>query len=150
LRVVLAAVDDTAAYRVAAALHPDTVEVRLHAVMTLAETQDYVRQRLKRAGAPPVAIARFDQENIERIHRLSGGAPRRVHELAAEMLGDSRRSAISIAGDEDWLGEPIGDADDELALGGDDFEPFEDSATTSREARQQDLGFLKRVLRRDS
>jgi type II secretory pathway predicted ATPase ExeA len=156
LRVVLAATDDAGASRVAAALHPDTVEVRLHAVMTLVETRAYLQGRLQRADVPPVAMAHFDPDHIERIHRLAGGVPRRVHELAGELLSELPRSVVARSGDDGWLGEPIGDRDETLAgepHSGDaddpdeDLELPEDPPEAGSTARREDLGFLQRLLR---
>jgi hypothetical protein len=56
--------------------------VRLETPLTRSETQDYVRARLARSGAPRSLADRFDSATIARLQRESGGNPLRLHGLA--------------------------------------------------------------------
>ncbi|MAG30553.1 MAG: hypothetical protein CL908_06615 [Deltaproteobacteria bacterium] len=120
LRIVMAVGDDARSSRLRAsfdALRP--FEVLLRETMTLDETGAYLRARLHWAAGgetlaaePPPLIS---AEIVERIHRLSGGNPRRIHPIAAEIL---EASAEALPSDLDakqrrdaWLGSPL---DDEL------------------------------------
>jgi type II secretory pathway predicted ATPase ExeA len=154
LRVVLAAADDAAASRVVAAMHPDTLEVRLSEVMTLAETQRYLHGRLELRRAPAIAKARFDAPTVERIHRLSGGVPRRIHDLAVTLLGDVPSGVSSTSGDDRWLGAPLDDLDADAKSSSDpfddDLEPRPSASEASNGARPDDLSFFRRLLSRDS
>jgi len=44
-----------------------------------------VAARLERAHVPRTVRARFGEEDVRRIHSLSGGVPRRIHTLAEEL-----------------------------------------------------------------
>jgi general secretion pathway protein A len=52
--------------------------------LTVGETQQYIRHRLAVAG--PAAALPFDAAALVRIHRLSGGVPRRINLLADRAL----------------------------------------------------------------
>lgn len=93
LRLVLAVTDGPEAYRVAEAVGPDLVAVPLKEPMTNAETRDYVRRRVARAGGLDAA-RRIGPELLERIHIESGGVPARVH-LVASMLLRAIRSFVA-------------------------------------------------------
>jgi type II secretory pathway predicted ATPase ExeA len=108
IHVVLGASDDATSSRVISALHPEIVEVRLAEPMTAMETRLYVHTRLEQAGVPPELRSRFHEETIGWIHRLSGGVPRRVHDLAASLLDEPPEGVGSKWREERWLGAPIG------------------------------------------
>jgi hypothetical protein len=96
---------------VLAALHPDLAEVRFSDPMTAAETRLYVETHLEQGGVPADLRARFDEETLGRIHRLSGGVPRRVHDLAGSLLRQSPEGVGRAWKEERWLGAPLGDGD---------------------------------------
>lgn len=68
--------------------------VRLEAPMTRAETQDYVKGRLARCGAPRSLGDRFDSATIARMHRESGGNPLRLHGLAVAIARGAGPMAV--------------------------------------------------------
>lgn len=150
LRLVLAAADDSASRRVLVAVDPEMVEVRLADGLTLTETQQYLHERLRLAKAPPVVRARFDAVTVDRIHRLSAGIPRRIHELATTVLTEI---PTGFGADDDWLGGPL----DELAvdpaefelLYTDDLEPLTRTAEARAAKEGDDLGFFRRLLSQD-
>lgn len=111
LRVVLAATDDAVSSRVVAALHPEIFEVRLVETMSPDETRLYVRTRLEQAGVDEALRGRFREAILGWIHRLSGGVPRRIHELARSVLDDVPAGVGNGWREERWLGAPIEDAD---------------------------------------
>lgn len=86
LAVALAATDDARASRSLAALGPDLEPIRYTAPLLEPETRDYVAGRLARRAAPEALRRRFDPETVGWIHRLSGGIPRRIHEVAALLI----------------------------------------------------------------
>ena len=88
LRVVLAASDDARTSRVMAALAGDLADCRLSVLMSRAETEEYIDTRLRRAGAAEGLRSRFGNAVVSRIHRMSGGHPRHVHELANRIVND--------------------------------------------------------------
>jgi type II secretory pathway predicted ATPase ExeA len=112
LRLVLAASDDATSSRVLAVLHPDVVLVRFRAPMTGAETRLYVEARLEQARTPELLRRRFDDETIGWIHRLSGGVPRRVHDLGRSLLDEPPEGVGSLWREERWLGAPIEETGD--------------------------------------
>ena len=63
-------------------LPEDLAVVRLEAPMSRAETQDYVKARLVKSGAPRALADRFDSATTARLHRESAGNPLRLHGLA--------------------------------------------------------------------
>jgi type II secretory pathway predicted ATPase ExeA len=111
LRVVLAATDDSISSRVFAALRREIVDVRLSQPMSLLETQLYVLTRLQRACLPNELCERFNDAALERIHRLSGGVPRRVHDLGRSLLEDAPTGVGRAWSEERWLGTPLDDLD---------------------------------------
>jgi len=86
LRLLLVPVDDVRAGRVLATLARDVEELRLSAPLTLEETERYVRTRLVRSQVDFDLQRRFDADTVAYLHRVSGGNPRRLHHLAAEVL----------------------------------------------------------------
>jgi type II secretory pathway predicted ATPase ExeA len=86
LRLLLVPADEARTGRVLAALARESVELRLSAPLTLEETELYLRTRLLRAQASPEEAARFDADTVARIYRAAGGNPRRVQQLAGEVL----------------------------------------------------------------
>ncbi|HLL10477.1 MAG TPA: AAA family ATPase, partial [Rubrivivax sp.] len=63
--------------------------------LDLKETQAYIRHRLAVAG--PNAALPFDQPALARIHRLSGGVPRRINLLADRALLGAYAQSLSRA-----------------------------------------------------
>lgn len=88
LRLLVSAADDVRAGRFLQALDPDGHgdEVRLTEPMNEQETVQYVRSRLEATKAPPAVRGRFDAGSLARLHRASGGNPRRLHEVASQIL----------------------------------------------------------------
>ncbi len=86
LSLVLAASDDARGSRALASLGSDLEVVRLTTPLSEAETRAYVEGRLDQRGAPHGLAARFDDEAIAWIHRLSGGIPRRIHDVAGHLI----------------------------------------------------------------
>ncbi|MGH0036992.1 MAG: AAA family ATPase [Myxococcota bacterium] len=86
LAAALAATDDARASRALAGLGPDLEPIRYTAPLSALETRDYVAGRLAQRGASEALRARFDAVAVEWIHRLSGGLPRRIHEVAALLV----------------------------------------------------------------
>jgi len=89
--------------------------------MTEDETRQYIDGRLALARVPASIRARFDDRTVRRLHRDSGGIPRRLHSGAAEVLQeapiateDSRAAASAApveapdesAGSDQTLGAP--------------------------------------------
>ena len=111
LRVVLAATDDSISSRVFAALRREIVGVRLSQPMTLLETRLYVQARLQRISSSSELRERFNDAALGRIHRLSGGVPRRVHDLARSLLEDAPEGVGRAWREERWLGVPLDDLD---------------------------------------
>ncbi len=93
LQVLIAAADDGRTSRVIAALGLDVAIARYTVPFTEEETHAYVAARLERAHVPLTVRARFAEQDVSRIHSLSGGVPRRIHMLAEELargeLGES-------------------------------------------------------------
>lgn len=85
LRLLVVTCDQRGSAAVLAALDPDLREVRLTEPMSEEETTDYIRQRLGRAGVAPEIAAHFDQRQILRLHRESGGVPGALNRLAARV-----------------------------------------------------------------
>lgn len=111
LRIVVGAADDAASSRMLAALHPDIAEVRFTAPMTATETRLYVETLLEQGGVAADLCARFDEETLGKIHRLSGGVPRRVHDLAGSLLNESPKGVGRAWKEERWLGAPLDEGD---------------------------------------
>lgn len=111
LRATLVLADDGRAARLMAALGPQLVQVPLKRPMTESETRLYVRSRLELAGAPAWQRARFDEAALDRIQRLSGGNPRRVHEVARTVLGELPDGVSHAPPEERWLGAPLDELD---------------------------------------
>lgn len=86
LRVVVAAADAGIASRLQALFGREVVAVDFSRPMTAWETTAYVRSRLERSRLPQPLRDRFDETSLGRIHRDSGGVPRRVHALARALL----------------------------------------------------------------
>ena len=93
---MLAASDDAAASRVLVAVATELVAVRLTEPMTEAETRLYIATRLEQAGAPETQAERLNGATVDRIVRLSGGVPRRVHELVTSVLDDPRPTSARV------------------------------------------------------
>lgn len=111
MRVVLAAADDAISSRVLAALHREIVWVRFTEPMDLLETRLYVRTRLEQASISRELCERFDEDAVGWIHRLSGGVPRRVHELSRSLLEEAPEGVGNAWREDRWLGAPIEDVD---------------------------------------
>ncbi len=109
LRVVLAATDDAISSRLIAALHWEIDEVRFTQPMTALETRLYVQTRLEQASVDQDLRERFNEETLGWIHRLSGGVPRRVHDLGRSLLDNAPEGVGSAWREERWLGAPIDD-----------------------------------------
>lgn len=122
LRLVVGAADDAASSRMLAALHPEIAEVRFTKPMTALETRLYVETRLEQAGVLPARRGAIDAAALGWIHRLSGGVPRRVHELAGSLLEDAPEGVARAWSEEQWLGAPLEDIDSDGELADEDGE----------------------------
>lgn len=126
IRVVVGAADDAASSRVLAALHTEIAEIRFAEPMTALETRLYVQTRLEQAGVEASLRARFDEEALGTIHRLSGGVPRRIHDLAGSLLDKAPAGVGRAWKEERWLGAPMDETpgepleDEDLAVEADD------------------------------
>lgn len=104
LRLALVSTDDARASRVVAGLGVEVVEHRFDEPMSEAETCHYVTERLRRADAGPAAWRVLDATRIRGLHALSGGNPRRLHVLAAELLrGEAGRHVLARL-EPEWAG----------------------------------------------
>ena len=112
LRLALAATEDAQASRVFAALAGDLHPHRLTDPMDEADTARYVETRLERAGATAPIRARFDPGALTWLHTVSGGNPRRLHDIATELIAARPEDVGHAWWEERWLGSPI---DDEAA-----------------------------------
>jgi AAA domain len=86
LRLVLAHSD---AESLAGPLPEDVPVVRLDEAMSRAETLAYVEGRLAAFDLPSGWRHRFDAPTVARLHRVSGGIPRRLHLEARALLADA-------------------------------------------------------------
>jgi len=84
----------------------DAEHVRLQQPMSEAESADYLSWRLARAGVPEAVRQRFGADTARRLHRLSGGNPRRLHIAASSVL---RGEPAEIP--EDWFADAAADRD---------------------------------------
>ena len=101
LRLLLALNDDARATRLLASLDElRPTEFVFRASMTEAETRSYLRGRMAWAGVSEAAIARLERESAQRLHALSGGVPRRLHRLAADLLERQAGSVPPGSGDD--------------------------------------------------
>jgi type II secretory pathway predicted ATPase ExeA len=91
MRVVLFAIEDARTPRILDALGSGAVRLRLTEPMSEEETARYIRARLDHASAPKALAQRFDAATVARLYRESGGIPREIHKLAAQLYreGDS-------------------------------------------------------------
>lgn len=103
LQWVLAGVEDATTSRLLAACDPEAARVRLREPMSPAETRDYVTRCLARVPDPARALAaRFDATAVDWIVRLSGGVPRRVHDLGSWLLAAPDEAVRGGWADSDW------------------------------------------------
>ena len=82
--------------------------------MTALETRFYVQTRLEQASVSEDLRGRFNEAALSRIYGLSGGVPRRVHDLARSLLDDAPEGVGSAWREERWLGAPIDNVDESL------------------------------------
>jgi hypothetical protein len=114
LRILMAASDDARSSRLLAGFDPlRPVEVRLKRPMNEAETEAYLRARMRHAGWPQSEIDRIDASDAARMFALSGGVPRRLHRVV-ESIFDSGSERVPSELDEkrrreDWMGRPLED-----------------------------------------
>jgi type II secretory pathway predicted ATPase ExeA len=102
LRVVLVASVDARTRRVIAALGIDELLQCFYAgPLSHADTRAYIEARLDMAHAPGTVRDRFDAEAVGQIHAISGGIPRRIHQLADDVMHGKPISAEGDSGD--WL-----------------------------------------------
>lgn len=86
LRLLLVPVEDARTGRLLAALGHVAPEFRLSAPFGPQETARLVRTRLERAAAPPEVVERFTPDVVGMLHRLSGGIPRLLNQLADDVV----------------------------------------------------------------
>lgn len=123
LQWVLAAVGDSATHRLLAACPSEPARVLLREPLSPAEVRDYVGRCVARI--PPAERelrARFDARALDWIERLSGGNPRRIHDLGSWILDAPDEAVRGGWCDSDWgfqapgqddleREEPVGDGD---------------------------------------
>jgi type II secretory pathway predicted ATPase ExeA len=110
-RVVLAASDDARMSRVIAALDLDVETCRYSQPFTAEETTAYVDAQLRAAAAEPAVFERFDASTLEQIHGISGGIPRLIHHLAADIVsGQTSRPAWDAIEEDRVAFNPAADA----------------------------------------
>lgn len=112
VRLLVCAVDALGSGRVLAALG-QAHEVRLAETMSADETVAYVAARLASTGVSQATRQRFDPEAVARLHRVSGGIPRRLHQLATERLLRGGLLPLPEVGPDGCLIDPL-DEDEEL------------------------------------
>jgi type II secretory pathway predicted ATPase ExeA len=86
LRLAVASADSPEASRALAALGSDINMIRLIDPMTEAETRRYLKSRLAMGRVRDSIYARFDDETMGALHRMSGGVPRRLNALASAVM----------------------------------------------------------------
>jgi type II secretory pathway predicted ATPase ExeA len=86
LRLAVASTDSPEASRALAALGSDINMIRLVEPMSAAETRRYLEARLAMAQVPDAIRAHFGEETVATLHRVSGGIPRRLNALAADVM----------------------------------------------------------------
>ena len=117
LRIVLALNPDSKATRLLAALAAlEPLEISFRDRLSVEETGDYLRGRMRHAGFPEVEISRVDADEARRVHALSAGIPRAVHPVAAavfERLPSHTKGALrDKVHRENWMGRPIEEGTD--------------------------------------
>jgi len=86
LRLLVVASDQSGVPGVLAGLGPDLQEIRLTQPMSAEETVRYVQARLGESAVPESVRARFDREELFRLHRDSCGVPGNLHRLADRVV----------------------------------------------------------------
>jgi len=114
LRILMALNDDARASRLLAAFDPlQPCVAPLREAMSERETALYLHARMRWARLEADEIAHIDPDAIARIHRFSGGVPRRVHMIAASYFESGSAGLPSELDEKDkrenWMGRPIDD-----------------------------------------
>lgn len=112
LRLVLAASEGYLTSRMLAAFGQPMHRLQLAEPMNAEQACAYMTQRLQRWGASDEMLDRLRGNAIKRVVRLSGGVPRRIHEIAHQVLGASPEAQHEGGRDEDWLGAPLDEFDE--------------------------------------
>jgi type II secretory pathway predicted ATPase ExeA len=94
LRIALAAVQGVAGQRVVRAFGSKIDVVLLAGGMTGRESRRYVEMRLAYGGAQPEIVAAFDEATIDALHRASQGVPRRLNQVAEDIVRRATRSEL--------------------------------------------------------
>jgi type II secretory pathway predicted ATPase ExeA len=89
VRLAVAASDNASGNRVIAAIGSNLDIVHLGDPMTEGETREYIDGRLALAGVPDSIRARFDDQIVRLLHRISAGNPRRLHSAAVEIMQEA-------------------------------------------------------------
>jgi type II secretory pathway predicted ATPase ExeA len=93
VRLVIAASDNATGNRTLAAIGTNFDIVHLDDPMTESETSHYIDGRLALARVPDSIRARFDDQTVRLLHRISAGIPRRLHSAAMGILQESPLAA---------------------------------------------------------
>ncbi|MBW2577602.1 MAG: AAA family ATPase [Deltaproteobacteria bacterium] len=96
VRLVIAASDNATGNRTIAAIGTNFDIVHLDDPMTESETSKYIDGRLALARVPDSIRARFDDQTIRLLHRISAGIPRRLHSAA---MGILQEAPVAAAGE---------------------------------------------------
>jgi len=94
LRIGLAAVSGRDAQRVFRAFGSAIDVVQLADGMSGREARRYVETRLAYGGARPELVAAFDEDTIAALHHASQGVPRRLNQVAQDVVRRSTRDAL--------------------------------------------------------
>jgi type II secretory pathway predicted ATPase ExeA len=86
LRVVFAAPDDARTSRILAAYGANVATCRYTQPLSSEETSAHIEAQLATAVTEPEIYHRFGPDTIQRVHHLSGGIPRLIHQLASDLL----------------------------------------------------------------
>jgi hypothetical protein len=89
VRLMIAASDNAAGNRTIAAIGTNFDIVHLDDPMTESETSQYIDGRLALARVPDSIRARFDDQTVRLLHRISAGIPRRLHSAATATLQEA-------------------------------------------------------------
>jgi len=89
VRLAIAASDNATGNRTIAAIGTNFDIVHLDDPMTESETSKYIDGRLALARVPYSIRARFDDQTVRLLHRISAGIPRRLHSAATAILQEA-------------------------------------------------------------
>lgn len=145
LRLLLAVNPDARGSRLLAAFHAFVpLELVFRERMTVEETGEYVRARMRWAGFAEAEVARIDENAARHFHALSGGVPRALHAQAwsdfDRVLAEGEWPALDAKRRrEEWMGQAIeaAEADAEDWAGADFADEVEAEAESEASVRAE-------------